>query len=250
MTRSQLFLSVGLVAVASSVLVARAADAPKTQPAKTPWKIVGQLEEACSCNAACPCWFGSKPTRMTCGGGGFLFIDKGTYGGVPLDGLAVGNMVESSEGKTMMESFGSWKFSNTYVDEKATPQQRQALLAIASTVLHVDSSPKKEVRYVPIARTIQGKEHTISLGQYGKFSGHLIEGGLGGAVRIVNPPIADPLHEEYEQGTTTQIAYNDTGNDWHFENSNYMFGTFQLDSEMYDKYAAGLAQKMAQQKKN
>jgi len=34
----------------------------------------------------------------------------------------------------------------------------------------------------------------------------------------------------------------------YFENSNYMFGTFQLDSEMYEKYAAGLAQKMAPKK--
>src|SRR2546425_9936173 len=69
-------------------------EATKPAPAKTPWKIVGQLEEACSCNAACPCWFGSKPTHMTCGGGQFIFIEKGTYGSVPLDGLAVGNMVE------------------------------------------------------------------------------------------------------------------------------------------------------------
>src|SRR2546428_11263538 len=43
---------------------------------KTPWKIAGELEEACSCDAACPCWWGSKPTKMTCGGGGNLFLKK------------------------------------------------------------------------------------------------------------------------------------------------------------------------------
>ena len=248
MTRRTLFLSFAVIALAGAALVARAADAPKTEAPKTPWKIVGQLEEACSCNAACPCWFGSKPTHMTCGGGQFIFIEKGTYGSVSLDGLSVGNMVESPEGKSMMESFGNWKFSNVYVDEKANPQQREALMAIATKVLPIDSSPKKEIRYVAINRTISGREHAISLGQYGKFSGHLIEGGLGGSARIVNPPGADPLHKEYEQGTTTQIAYNDAGKNWNFENSNYMFGTFQLDSEMYEKYAAGLAQKMAQKK--
>jgi hypothetical protein len=248
MTRKTLFLSFAAIALSGVALVARAADAPKTEAPKTPWKIVGQLEEACSCNAACPCWFGSKPTRMTCGGGQFIFIEKGTYGSVALDGLSIGNMVESPEGKSMMESFGNWKFSNVYVDEKATPQQREALLAIATRVLPIDSSPKKEIRYVAINRTISGKEHAISLGQYGKFSGHLIEGGLGGSARIVNPPGADPLHKEYEQGTTTQIAYNDAGKNWNFENSNYMFGSFQLDSEMYEKYAAGLAQKMEQKK--
>ena len=248
MTRRTLFLSFAAIALAGAALVARAADAPKTEAPKTPWKIVGQLEEACSCNAACPCWFGSKPTHMTCGGGQFIFIERGTYGSVSLDGLSVGNMVESPEGKSMMESFGNWKFSNVYVDEKANPQQREALMAIATKVLPIDSSPKKEIRYVAINRTISGREHAISLGQYGKFSGHLIEGGLGGSARIVNPPGADPLHKEYEQGTTTQIAYNDAGKNWNFENSNYMFGTFQLDSEMYEKYAAGLAQKMAQKK--
>ena len=73
---------------------------------------------------------------------------------------------------------------------------------------------------------------------------------MGGSAKIVNPPGADPLHKEYEQGTTTQIAYNDAGKSWSFENSNYMFGSFQLDSDMYEKYAAGLAEKMAAQKKN
>jgi uncharacterized protein DUF1326 len=247
MTRKTLFLFVAVIALTAAALVARAADAPKTEAPKTPWKIVGQLEEACSCNAACPCWFGSKPTHMTCGGGQFIFIDKGTYGSVPLDGLSVGAMVESPEGKSMMESYGNFKFSNVYVDEKANPQQREALLVIAK-VLGSDASPKKATRYVAITRTITGKEHVISIGQYGKFSGHLIEGGLGGSAKIINPPGADPLHKEYEQGTTTQIAFNDAGKNWNFENSNYMYGTFQLDSEMYEKYAAGLAQKMAQKK--
>ena len=242
--RVALSLSIVAIILAGTALAVRA-DAPKT-----PWKIVGQLEEACSCSAACPCWFGSKPTKMTCGGGQFLFIDKGTYGSVAVDGLSVGQMVESPEGKSMMESVGSWKFSNVYIDEKANPQQREALLAIIKQVMPVDGSPKVEIRYSPITRTITGKEHAISLGQYGKFSGHLIEGGLGGSSRIVNPPGADPLHKEYEQGTTTQMTYTDSGNDWKFEGSNYMFGTFQLDNQMYEKYAAGLAQKMAAAKKN
>jgi len=55
---------------------------------KTPWKIAGELEEACSCDAACPCWWDSKPTKMTCGGGETVFIERGNYGDISLDGLA------------------------------------------------------------------------------------------------------------------------------------------------------------------
>jgi hypothetical protein len=240
MHRSTLAAAIGIAA--AGLLLA--ADAPTAPAAKTPWKITGQLEEACTCSAACPCWFGSKPTKMTCGGGQVLFIEKGTYGSVPLDGLAVANMAQSPAGQGMMESFGKWTYSYLYIDEKAKPEQKEALTAVAKQVLPWAASENHEIRTAPITRTIAGKEHSISLGSYGSFTGHLVEGGLGGAVRIVNPPGADPLHHEYRQGTTTKLAYNDADKSLEAEGSNYMFGTFTLDSAQYEKFAAGLAQKM------
>src|SRR5262249_16194984 len=68
---------------------------------KTPWKVSGELEEACSCRAACPCWFMSLPSRMTCDGAQIIFITKGHYGRTPLDGLAVAQFVQSPERKSM-----------------------------------------------------------------------------------------------------------------------------------------------------
>src|SRR5437667_454513 len=140
------FLSVAAIRLAGAALGARAADGPKAEAPKTPWKIVGQLEEACSCNAACPCWFGSKPTRMTCGGGQFIFIEKGTYGDVTLNGLAVGSMVQSPAGQSMMDSFGKWNFNYFYIHAKANPDQRDALKALAKEVLVGEASLKTEVR--------------------------------------------------------------------------------------------------------
>src|SRR5437870_12041115 len=131
--KTKLLFSCALVtALLIPVAPIRAANEPKD---KTPWKIKGQLEEACSCDAACPCWFNSKPTKMTCGGGQVLFIEKGNYGKVKLDGLAVATMSQSPEGQTMMESFGNWNFAYNYIDEKANAEQRKALEAIASAVL-------------------------------------------------------------------------------------------------------------------
>jgi hypothetical protein len=244
--RGKLFVAsssiVTLVAIGAAVLGAAVLAAAPSD--KSPWKITGQLEEACNCNAACPCWFGSKPTKMMCGGGQVLFIENGTYGDVKLDGLAVANAAQSPKGEAMMDSFGKWNFSYIYVDEKADAAQRKALAAIGSAVLPLGGSPNTKIRYVPITRTINGSEHEITIGSYGKFHGHTIEGGLGGPAKILNPPGADPLHKEYAQGVTTMLTYNDAGQDWKESGTNYMFGTFTVDSTEYEKYAAGLAQKM------
>ena len=236
-----LTLMISLLAVVPRVLGADVAPAAK----KVPWKISGQLEEACSCNAACPCWFNSLPTRMNCSGVQVLFIDRGHYGKVKLDGLAVGNFVQSPDGQTMAESFGKWNFSYLYVDEKASPEQREALVAVSKTVLTLESSPKIKIVYAPISRVINGKENKITLGGYGTFEGHLIDGGLGGHPKIVNPPGADPIHHEYFQGLTTKLTYNDAGQNWNWKDRNYMRGEFTVDSDQYEKYAASLAQKMA-----
>jgi hypothetical protein len=97
------------------------------EPASVTWKVTGQLEEACSCNAPCPCWFKSLPARMTCSGMRVIFIKKGHYGKTKLDDLAVAQFVVNPENKSMFESFGSWKFDNVYIDDKADAAQRAAL---------------------------------------------------------------------------------------------------------------------------
>ena len=142
--------------VASFLLTVSIGRASEKTEGKTPWKITGQLEEACSCDAACPCWFDSKPTKMKCSGGQVLFIEKGIYGKTKLDGLAIANMSQSPAGKTMMGSFGDWNFSYNYIDEKANPEQRKALEAIANVVLEPGASKKTETRYVAIIRKTEG----------------------------------------------------------------------------------------------
>jgi hypothetical protein len=236
-----------LAALAASLAV----GAPKEEKTKqVKWKITGQLEEACSCDAACPCWFGSKPTKATCAGNEVIFIQKGTYGNVKLDGLAVANYVQSPEKQTMMDSFGKWNFSTIYVDEKANPDQRKALEAIAAIVLPSNSASKNfKTVYAPITRIIEGKDHIITIGNVATFTGHLVEGGLGGSSRITNPPGADPLHHQYAQGKTTKMTYNDSDQNWDWTDTNYMLGTFTPDSDQYAKFVAGLAQKMAAKEK-
>jgi hypothetical protein len=225
-----------LVAGTSTIAGGDAAKAAVAKP--TPWKLTGELEESCSCNAACPCWFGAKPTMSTCSGGEALFITSGKYGNVKLDGLALAGMAQSPEGKTMMESMGSWNIANLYLDEKATPEQRKALEAIAKEVFPPAASPDKmAIRYTSITRTISGKDHTVTLGNYGSFTGRLMETPGGGAPKIMNPLLPEPIHKEYSQGTTSHQSYDD-GLKWEFSSTNYMYNHFTVTNVDYEKMAA------------
>src|SRR6266404_1508206 len=210
---------------------------------KTSWKVTGELEEACSCRPACPCWFKSLPSRMTCDGAQIVFITKGRYGRVPLEGLAIGQFVQSPEHKSMFESFGNWNFDYVYIDESANEQQREALKALANHFFPM-AAKKREYRFVPITRKIEGAEHITTIGKYGVCSGHLIEGGYNGAPKVMNPPLADPTHKQFLQGQTTKLTYTDAGQDWKYENSNYMRNKFQVDNKQYEKHEAAMAKKM------
>ncbi len=214
----------------------------------TYWKIAGQLEEACKCNAACPCWFGSKPTHMNCGGQLVYFITKGKYGDTSLDGLSFARRGQSPDGQAMMETMGNWVFDYLYIDEKANPEQRKALEEI-NWMIQPKSSPKVEIRYVPISRSIDGNMHSVTIGQYGTFSAHLMEAALGGAPKISNAPGADPIRAQFEQGLTTMFRYTDAEQNWDSKNSNYMFTNFDVDSEQYAKFGAMMMQKMEEMKK-
>jgi hypothetical protein len=239
--RCLVILGVALAMVSS----ARAGDEKKTS-----WKVDGQLEEACSCNAACPCWFGSKPTRMRCSGGMAFFIDKGSYGDVPLDGLAIAFMGQNPPNTTMMESMGNWDFGDVFIDEKANPAQRKALEELARATFPPVATPDKTHFHVaPIGRKVEGAEHVVTLGSFGGFSGHLLSGGMGGsAPKIVNAPGADPFHKDYEQGVTTRQTYTASGQNWDWGNSNYMFDTFSVTSDEFAKYAVAMTQQMEKAK--
>ncbi|HSP07610.1 MAG TPA: DUF1326 domain-containing protein [Acidobacteriota bacterium] len=236
-------LTLGVALVFGFAIAAE--KAPET--AKPAWKISGHLEEACKCNAACPCWFGSKPTNMNCGGQLAYFITKGTYGNVSLDNLSFARMGQSPDGQSMMESSGNWVFDYLYVDEKATPEQRKALEAVA-WAMEPPESKNVKTQYVAITRQIEGKEHHISIGKAGTFSAHLIE-GLNGVPKIVNAPGADPIRASFEQGQTSAFRYTDASQDWNTKGSNYMYTDYTVTSEQYAAFGAKMAKMMEEKKK-
>ena len=86
--------------------------------AENDWAIKAQFTGSCSCNALCPCLFGSPPTHDFCQGTHLVEIKKGHYGGINLDGLAIVGTGDRPH------------WLKLYIDGSASDAQMDALLEL------------------------------------------------------------------------------------------------------------------------
>jgi hypothetical protein len=89
------------------------------------YQLEGRLLEVCTCNVLCPCWVGEDPDNGTCDGTLAWRIDKGKVNDTDVSGRTLcilghipGNILQ-----------GNWSV-RVYVDDQATPAQKDALLAV------------------------------------------------------------------------------------------------------------------------
>jgi hypothetical protein len=93
----------------------------------TEWMIRGPEIASCNCAYGCPCQFNALPTEGNCRAAVGMQIEKGNYGKVKLDGLrwaataAWPGAIHEGHGEIL-----------PIVDERAAPEQREALLKIMS----------------------------------------------------------------------------------------------------------------------
>jgi hypothetical protein len=93
----------------------------------TKWTIKGREFVHCNCAYGCPCQFNALPTHGNCCAVAGIEIEQGHHGDTPLDGLRIAAIwswpgpIHEGEGQVV-----------PIVDERATPQQRDALLRIMS----------------------------------------------------------------------------------------------------------------------
>ena len=94
------------------------------------WKVAGQYYETCSCDFVCPCvpaQLTAKPSKGSCTFAMGFKIEQGKFGQVPLDGL--GFMIIGFTPEEMGK--GNWS-AGVIVDERASTEQRDAIVAVAS----------------------------------------------------------------------------------------------------------------------
>jgi hypothetical protein len=93
----------------------------------TPWELKGQELVNCTCEYGCNCQFNALPDKGHCHAVAGIQIDEGHYGEVKLGGLRLAAIfkwpgpIHEGNGEAI-----------AFIDEIATPEQREALLKIMS----------------------------------------------------------------------------------------------------------------------
>jgi hypothetical protein len=157
------------------------------------WNISGQYVETCSCDFVCPCIVGQmavRPTKDWCTVAMAMQIERGTFGDVPLDGLAF--IVLAMTPEEMAK--GNWSVG-LVIDERATTPQRDAITAIASGAAGGPMAPLSGligkflgVEQAPIQFERDGKKFTVTAGKLVDMAG---EGAMG-----IDPNATEPLYLE------------------------------------------------------
>jgi hypothetical protein len=140
---------------------------PGAKTAGKTYVLQGTLLEACSCRTLCRCWIGEDPDGGACDAFNAYHIDQGEINGIDVSGLNYVQVVKIP-GNVLVPQ--SWT-RVTYVDSKATPEQRQAILdawhgRLGGPLADLNGLIKENLATydMPIVHELHGGEGTISVG--------------------------------------------------------------------------------------
>jgi hypothetical protein len=151
-----------------------------------PWNIEADYLQACNCEYGCPCEFEAPPSQGFCEGVVLWRINSGRYGNVTLDGLCLGGAAHWPGPMHKGGGTCAW-----YIDEKASPLQRDALTKIASG--DAGGMPFEIIR-MTMAKVIPPQFVPIEFHSNGKHS----RARFGQAISVEMEPIRNPVNGQEE----------------------------------------------------
>lgn len=158
--------------------------------AASDWRLEGEWIKNCTCAFGCPCDFNALPTQGYCKGMVGMRITKGHFEKTKLDGLVFAKTVDFPG--ALHEGNGQ---SQPIIDERATAEQREALLNIMSgkfsaegTLFHIFSLIVTKIHdplFVPI---------TFSFDKDGRVARMVAKGVLETEVEPIKNPVTGEPH--------------------------------------------------------
>lgn len=154
------------------------------------WRLEGEWIKNCNCAFGCPCDFNARPTNGSCKGLVGMRITKGHFQNTKLDGLMFAATVDFPgalhEGNGAMQAI---------IDERATPEQRDALFNILSgknsaegTLFHIFSLIVSK-NHDPIFAPFE-----FSFDKAGRTARLVVKGVLETEVEPIKNPVAGTPH--------------------------------------------------------
>jgi hypothetical protein len=202
------------------------------------WAVKGREFVNCNCAYGCPCQFNALPTHGNCKAVAAFDIDEGYHGNTRIDGLKA--VAVLSWPGPIHEGKGE---ASIIVDERASPEQRGALLRIlsgqdtepgatvwqvfsatfvkvhdpifASIDFEVDVNGRKarllvpgliETRGEPIRNPVTGAEHRARIDLPNGFEYSLAEMGRGWSKTSGRIPIKLDLADSYGQFASLHLS--------------------------------------------
>jgi hypothetical protein len=156
------------------------------------WSMKGPEVVNCNCAYGCPCQFNALPTHGDCRAYTAMRIDQGHFGNVKLDGLSW--VLTLAWPGPVHEGKGTCQ---AIIDERANPQQREALAKIlygkeaapGSSMLQVFSTTMTKMLdpvYKPIELSVDIKKRTARVA---------VPGLITASVEPIKNPITGAEHQ-------------------------------------------------------
>lgn len=198
------------------------------------YSIDGTLLEACSCAGPCPCWLGDDPDGGTCDAFIAYHVDSGQIRGVDVSNLSL-VVVSQIPGNVLA---GNWR-AVLYVDDKATPEQREALLDAfggklggAPADLAALLGEIVAVHPVPIEHRVEGGKGTIRVGQslYSEMAPYTDTQGRSTSLHdsVFSTIPGSPAY--VAKASIHQVNIPEHGMTWEFSGRNAIQGSFHFEA--------------------
>ena len=200
---------------------------------QTRWQISGDYFENCNCDVVCPCevsplgFMQAQPTQGVCDVFLAFHIDEGRYGDVNLSGLSF--VVAMHAPGPMIK--GDWTVA-AYIDDKASPQQQEALGAIftgAAGGPMATAAPligrNLGAKVVPISYRKDGRQRSVSIPNILNSTVQAVAGA--NPEQEVVKRNAHPLFPETVQAYGVSTSYTDYEFRWDNTGKNADYAAFR-----------------------
>jgi len=201
------------------------------------WSIRGEYMESCNCEVLCPCLLGTRdergsalarPTEEHCDVPMLFQIHDGQYGQVQLKGTMVGLAIYTPGAMGL----GDWTFA-LYLDERATPEQREA----SEKIFSGQSGGAVGRFFGPLIKNrLQNRVVPMELGRDGRKGWARIPGildveyegieGLDGAASWLDN-LRHFVSRRLYTCRSTRSVFRDHGFDWNNAGRNAYYANFE-----------------------